>query len=102
MWHLQVLGVGLFHTLAPHLLVRSLVYGMLLARFQVHRHQVYLCMLPSSLTFPPMFLNGIVNWIIVQTVEIPTQSLPFFWYLLLVSLLVRQASLCKHGLFSSI
>ena len=35
-------------------------------------------------------------------VEIPTQSLPFFWYLLIVSLLVRRASLCKHGLFSSI
>ena len=35
-------------------------------------------------------------------VEIPTRSLPFFWYLLLVSLLVRRASLCKHGLFSSV
>ena len=66
-WHLQVLGAGLFHTLVPHLLVRSLVYGMLLACFQVHRHQVYLRTLPSSLTFPLMFLNGIVNWIIVQT-----------------------------------
>ena len=35
-------------------------------------------------------------------VEIPTRSLPFFWYLLIVSLLVRRASLCKHGLFSSV
>jgi len=34
-------------------------------------------------------------------VEIPTRSLPFFWYLLIVSLLVWQASLCKHGVFSS-
>ena len=35
-------------------------------------------------------------------VEIPTWSLPFFWYSLIVSLLVRRASLCKHGLLSSI
>ena len=35
-------------------------------------------------------------------VEIPTWSLPFFWYLLIVSLLVRRASLCKHRLFSSV
>ena len=39
---------------------------------------------------------GVVS---VEIVEIPTQSLPFFWYLLIVSLLVRWASLCKHGLF---
>ena len=43
-----------------------------------------------------------VPTITVLSVEIPTRSLPFFWYLLLVSLLVRRASLCKHGLFSSI
>jgi len=46
--------------------------------------------------------NPVVTSVDIQTtVEIPTRSLPFFWYLLIVSLLVQRASLCKHGVFSS-
>jgi len=50
----------------------------------------------------PIF-NGLTELSLscILNVEIPTRSLPFFWYLLIVSLLVRRASLCKHRVFSS-